>query len=218
MSSVDVCLCLLDSILSSRSADYKQLKSLNCAPPPSSVFNSCDSSSLLSNVSYVSGESVPSLSSFPVSPGSDIQHSVVFPKEPSASYFLPRGCNSPYRKLVEDDDVLTNGDNIGGRPSQPGTRQESKDEDHCTEVLQWMTKSNVSENSLNFDFTVGVLRQKDDHVEADVPCTEGNECSLVQVHVPDRNLSQEIVMHASQLVEGSCLKRQPGMCTVLILN
>ena len=197
-------LCLLDFILRSRSADYKQ-KSLNCAPPPSSVFTSCDNSSLQSNLSFVSGESVPSLSSYPVSPGTDIQRSPVFPKESSALSFLPSGCDSPHRELLKDDDMLSNGDNMDARPRQPGTRQETKDEDHCTEVLQWMTESNVSEKSSNFDFTVGVLRKKDEHVEADVPCTEGNEYSLVQMaanhHVSDRKLSQEIHSPVTQGIE-----------------
>ena len=40
----------------------------------------------------------------------------------------------------------------------------------------------------------GVLRQKDEHVEADVPCTEANKCSLVQIEsnhrVSDQNLKK----------------------------
>ena len=103
MSCVDVYLCLLDLILRSRSADYKQ-KSLNCAPPPSSVFTSCDNSSLQSNLSFVLGESVPSLSSYSVSPGTDFQHSPVFPKESSALPFLPSGCDSPHGKLLKEDE------------------------------------------------------------------------------------------------------------------
>ena len=97
------------------------------------------------------------------------------------------------------------GDNMDGRPSQPGTRQETKDEDHYTEVLPWMPESNVSENSLNFDFTVGVLRQKDEHVEADVPCTIANESSPVQVvanyHASDQNLSEQIHPPVTQGIE-----------------
>lgn len=195
MSCVDVCLCLLDSMLRSRNTDFMQ-KSLNCVPPPSSVFSSLDNSSPQGNLSFLSGESVPSLSSVPVSPGSDFQHPQVFRKKlPPLSY--PPGCDDPQEKFLNESHVCSNGNNIDGRLSKPGTREETKDEDHCTNVLQYMTESSVLEKPINFDSTTdGVVRQKGEHVAADVPCTEANECFPVQIvanHlVSDQNLSQEI--------------------------
>ena len=207
MRCVDVCLCLLDSMLRSRSTDYKQ-KSLNFAPPFSLVFSSVDISSLQGNLSFLSSESVPSLSSFPESPGTDIQHPPVFRKElPPLSF--PPGCDGPLEQFLNEPHVCSNGDNIDAHLSKPGTREETEDEDHCTEVLHWITESNVSENPVNFDSTDGVIRQKDEHVKADVPCIEVNKCSPVQMVAnhctSDQNLSQEIHSPVTQGIERRAL-------------
>ena len=210
MSCVDVCLCLLDSMLRSRNTDFMQ-KSLNCVPPPSSVFSSLDNSSPQGNLSFLSGESVPSLSSVPVSPGSDFQHPPVFRKKlPPLSY--PPGCDDPQEKFLNESHVCSNGNNIDGSLSKPGTRVETKDEDHCTKVLQCMTESSVLEKPMNFDSTTdGVVRQKGEHVAADVPCTEANECFPVQIvanHlVSDQNLSQEIHSAVIQGIETIAVRK-----------
>ena len=183
MSCVDVCVCLLDSMLRSRSADYKQ-KPLNCASPSSLVFSSLDNSNPKGNTSFLSGESMPSLNSFPLSPDTDMQHPPVFQKE------------LPQEKCFDEPHVCSNGDNIDHGLSKPGTRGETKNKDHCTEVLHWLTESNVSENPVNFDSIDGVCRQKDEHMKASVPCTEVSECSLVQIVAnhcaSDENISQEM--------------------------
>ena len=209
MSCVNVCLCLLDSMLRSRNADYKQ-KSLNCAPTSSSVFSSLDNSSPQGNLSFLSGESVPSLSSFPVSPGTDIQHPPVFQKE-LPPLFFPPGCDGPQEKFLNESHVCSNGNNIDGCLSKRGTGEETKNEDHCTEVWQWMTKSKVSEKLVNFNSTDGVIRQKDEHVAADVPCTEANEWFPVQIvanhPVSDQNLSQEIHSPVIQGIETIAVRK-----------
>ena len=209
MSCVDVCLCLLDSMLRSRSTDFKQ-KSLNCAPQPSSVFSRLDNSSPQGNLSFISGESVSSLSSLPVSPGADFQYPPVFQKELRPLSFPP-GCDGPQEKFLNEPHVCSNGDYIDGHLSKPGTRKESEDEDHCTEVLQWMTESSVSEKPVNFDSTDGVIRQKDEHVAADVPCTEASEGFPVQIvanhPVSDQNLSHEIHSPVTQGIERRAVKK-----------
>ena len=216
MSCVDVCLCLLDSMLRDRSADYRQ-KSLNCASPSSPVFSSLDNSSPQSNLSFLSSESVPSPSLLSVGPNTDIQHPPVFRKElPPLSF--PPGYDYPREKFLNEPHDCLNGDNIDARLSKPGARKETKDEDHCSKVLQWMAESNVLENPVSFDSTVGVLREKDERAEADVPCAEANECSPVQMAAEhcasDQNLSQEIQTPVTQGIETRAVgksKFHPGI-------
>ena len=115
------------------------------------------------------------------------------------------------RKFLNEPHVCSNGGNVDGHLTKPGTREGTKDENHCTEVLQWMTESNVSETPVNFDSTDGVLRQKDEHMEGDVPCTEANECSPVQVVAnhceSDQNLSQEIHSPVTQGIETRAVRK-----------
>ena len=105
-----------------------------------------------------------------------------------------------------------------GHLRKPHTRKETNDEDHSSEILQWMTSSNVSENPVNFDSTVGVLRQKAERGDADVPCTEANACCPVQMAAKqcasDENLSQEIHSPVTQRIETRAVRRNrfhPGM-------
>ena len=105
-----------------------------------------------------------------------------------------------------------------GHLRKPHTRKETNDEDHSSEVLQWMTSSNVSENPVNFDSTAGVLRQKDEHGDTDVPCREANECCPVQMAAKhcasDENLSQEILSPVTQRIETRAVEKSrfhPGM-------
>ncbi|XP_015765103.1 PREDICTED: uncharacterized protein LOC107344017 isoform X3 [Acropora digitifera] len=210
VSCVDVCLCLLDSMLHDRSADYKQ-KSSNRARPSSLVFSSHDNGSPQGNLSFLSSESVPSLSLLPKSPDSDIQRTPAFPLS------FPK-CSGPQENFVNEPLVCSSGDNIDAHLRKPQTRQETKDEDHSSEILQRMTSSNVSENPVNFDSTACVLRQKDEHGDADVHCTEANECCPVQMAAKhcasDENLSQEILSPVTQRIETRAVQKSrfhPGM-------
>ena len=247
MSCVDVCLCLLDFILRSRSADYKQ-KSLNCAPPPSSVLTSCDNSSLQSNLSFVSGESVPSLSSYPVSPGTDIQHPPVFPKESSALSFLPSGCDSPHGKLLKDDDDHHVSDqNLSQEIHSPvaqgiETRAVGKSRFHPG-VLKREEEPAASQSCYSFELLEEVKKLKEQLRESKAEIQQlkaelgrylfledkekrSGKLQLLLPRAPTsdesrqyagRSSCNETSLHARLVVEGASLKRQPGMCTVLIL-
>ena len=246
MSCVDVCLCLLDSILRSRS-DYKQ-KSLNCAPPPSSVFTSCDNSSLQSNLSFVLGESVPSLSSYSVSPGTDIQHSPVFPKESSALSFLPSGCDSPHRKLLKDDaDHHVSNENLSQEIHSPVAQgieaRAVRKSRFQSGMLKREEESAASQSCYSFELQEEVKKLKEQLREREAEIQQlkaergqylfledkekrSGKLQLLLPRAPTSDESGEYAcssscnetsLHAGLLVEGACLKRQPGICMVLIL-
>ena len=239
MGCVDVCLCLLDFILRSRSADYKQ-KSLNCAPPPSPVLTSCDNSSLQSNLSFV--ESVPSLSSYPVSPGTVIQCPPVFPKESSALSFPLSGCDSPHRKLLKDDDDHHVSDqNLSQEIHSPvaqgiETRAVGKSRFHPG-VLKREEESAASQ-SYSFELQEEVKKLKEQLRESKAEIQQlkaelgrylfledkEKRSGKLQLLLPRAPTSDESRQYADSsscnarlLVEGASLKRQPGLCTELIL-
>ncbi|XP_067051801.1 uncharacterized protein [Acropora muricata] len=233
---VDVCLCLLDFILRSRSADYK-LKSLNCAPPPSSVLTSCDNSSLQSNLSFVPGESVPSLSSYPVSPGIDIQCPPVFPKESSALSSLPSGCDSPQRKLLKDnDDHHVSDQNLSQEIHSPvaqgiETRAVGKSRFHPG-VLKREEESAASQSCYSFELQEEVKKLKEQLRESKAEIQQlkaelgrylfledkqkrSGKLQLLLPRAPTSDESRqsscnETSLHARLHAEGACLKREPG--------
>ena len=243
MSCADIFSCLLDLILQSRSADYKQ-KSLNCAPPPSSGFTSCDDSSLQSSLSFVSGESVPSLSSYPVSPGTDIQRPPVFQKESSALSSLPSGCDSPQRKLLKDnDDHHVSDQNLSQEIHSPvaqgiETRAVGKSRFHPG-VLKREEESAASQSCYSFELQEEVKKLKEQLMESKAEIQQlkaelgrylfledkekrSGKLQLLLPRAPTSDESRqsscnETSLHARLHTEGACLKRQPGMCMVLIL-
>ena len=246
MSCVGICLCLLDLILRSRSADYKQ-KSLNCAPPPSSGFTSCDDSSLQNNLSFVSGESVPSLSSYPVSPGTDIQCPPVFQKESSALSSLPSGCDSPQRKLLKDnDDHHVSDQNLSQEIHSPvaqgiETRAVGKSRFHSG-VLKREEESAASQSCYSFELQEEVKKLKEQLRESkaeiqqlkaelgrylfleDKEKRSGKLKLLLRAPTSDESRQcaansscNEKSLHTRRLVEKACRKKQPGMSMVLIV-
>ena len=243
MSCVDIFSCLLDLILRSRSTDYKQ-KSLNCAPPPSSGFTSCDDSSLQSNLSFVSGESVPSLSSYPVNPGTDIQRPPVFQKESSALSSLPSGCDSPQRKLLKDnDDHHVSDQNLSQEIHSPvaqgiEARAVGKSRFHPG-VLKREEESAASQSCYSFELQEEVKKLKEQLRESKAEIQQlkaelgrylfledkekrSGKLQLLLPRAPTSDESRqsscnETSLHARLHAEGACLKRQPGMCMVLIL-
>ena len=220
--SVDVCLCLLDCLLSNRHVSPEE------EPASSSPLHSCDSNNQLDlSQSFLSDGFASSLSLVPASPSTYSEYGPFMPNKSTSDSLSPVGklkkngllplgdeseteevtslaaeCSGVHKEFIEKPLPLSNGLNLsscekGLTAGDGNPYSEAKDADHFEDCFHLQTKLSNKEPSSKFDHKGGTHSAGDVDFEV-VHCRELQPAQhhTVQIH-PKQNTACESVTQLS---------------------